>query len=117
MAAAGLDALLLASVSAASIEEALHWYDDGSGTVTWMEIEGEGYGWAFMQRPASEWNLMMRERVAAFVTEEKAALPSEEWLVIAQDAKQTIYHFIARKANAYDLVYVCNQEKAGMSYE
>lgn len=110
-----LDLALLEEMKKASknrryIEERIEFYDDEDDTseINWIDIEGEGYGWVWLNHPPRKWHSEMRKKMLRFVRHLKDTLTStteKRYVVVVKYIDYTIYHFIDREESECDTIY------------
>lgn len=99
-----LDDMLNSMSEKRFIEEATYYYDDEDNPLenTWIDVEGEGYGWAFLtvEDTPEAWHAMMENRVKEYVS--KRALDGEA-LVIREE--ESITYRLFNRDNWHDIAF------------
>ena len=99
------------------IQESCEFYDDeeieNQTEANWIDIEGEGFGWVFLNYPARKWHKVMRLRMLSYIKELSKRIESGEELiaVVAKDKDVIIYTFIDREMSLYDMNYIFTNSK------
>lgn len=93
------------------IEEKCEFYDDEESDnqtqANWIDLEGEGYGWVFMNYPERKWHKVMRLKVLRQIKifKEKIANGEQVKVVVVKRRDLIIYSFIDREVDLSDLSY------------
>jgi hypothetical protein len=87
------------------------WYDDKDDpeTNTWVDVEGEGYGWLWINKPEEEWHSLLRDQLLDFIDKKNIEL-NEKVIVAAYDNK-IVYHFIERETLLRDVIFTFSDEE------
>lgn len=93
------------------IEEKCEFYDDeeldNQTQANWIDLEGEGYGWVFVNYPKRKWHKVMRLRVLRQIKMLKERIADGEQInvVVVKNRDLIIYTFIDREIYLSDLSY------------
>lgn len=92
------------------IEERIEFFDDEDDTteVSWIDIEGEGYGWVWLNHPPRKWHSEMRKKMLRFVRNLKKTLADnteKRYVIVVNYVDYTVYHFIDREESECDTIY------------
>lgn len=93
------------------IEERLEFYDNESDNfenINWIDIEGEGYGWVWLNHPPRKWHSLMRKKALRFIRNMKETLNKDavkRYVIVIKEEDSVIYHFIEREENECDTIY------------
>jgi hypothetical protein len=96
------------------MEEVLKLYDDENDPElnTWVDIEGEGYGWIWVNHPEEQWHEALRNHMIRYIDYKKERIKeNDEYVIIINKDKKTIYHFIEREREYRDTIYTFSDEE------
>lgn len=89
-------------------------YDDESDwdNMTWRDIEGEGYGWLWVNEPKGKWLRLLQDWLDDFVKGKRAELlQTKEKVLVVQLENLLIYHFIERDSNLHDTIFTFSNDE------
>ena len=98
------------------IEEKCEFYDDeeldNQTQANWIDLEGEGYGWVFVNYPKRKWHKVMRLRVLRQIKMLKERIADGEQInvVVVKSRDLIIYTFIDREISLSDLSYTFSKQ-------
>lgn len=99
-----LDEMLVDMSKRRFIEEATFYYDDEDNPLenTWIDVEGEGYGWAWMnvEETPEAWHTMMENRVKEYVS--KRAFDGQALVSRQED---TVTYRLFNRENWHDIAF------------
>jgi hypothetical protein len=91
------------------IEEQIQFYDSetqGDEVNNWVDVEGEGYGWLWMNKPERKWHGLIKRNLKSFINDKKKEIKDHKCIVLHITTKDLIiYHFIEREEYQQDTVY------------
>lgn len=111
-----LNELLSTCINTQNIEERWELYDDEENPDrnTWIDVEGEGYGWAWLTKEdePSKWHGLIKGLLLDFIEEKRENInQKEEYVIHIDTGTQFIYHFIERESSSRDIVYTFSNEE------
>lgn len=111
-----LDELLSTCNKTKHIEERWELYDDEVDPErnTWIDVEGEGYGWAWLSKKDKprKWHGIIKELLMHYIEQKKQNLSqSEEYVIRINTDVKMIYHFIERESEMRDIVYTFSNDE------
>lgn len=89
-------------------------YDDESDwdNMTWRDIEGEGYGWLWIDNPKEKWLGLLQECLDDFVKNKlEQGFHRKEKVLVVQLDNLLIYHFIERESNLHDTIFTFSNDE------
>ena len=98
------------------IEEKCEFYDDeeldNQPEANWIDLEGEGYGWVFLNYPEVKWHEVMRLRMIRQIKmfEQRIASGEQMKVVVVKSRDLIIYTFIDREISLSDLSYTFSKQ-------
>lgn len=98
------------------IEEKCEFYDDeeldNQTEANWIDLEGEGYGWVFLNYPEVKWHEVMRLRMIRQIKmfEQRIASGEQMKVVVVKSRDLIIYTFIDREISLSDLSYTFSKQ-------
>lgn len=96
------------------IEEIHELYDDEEDRSlnTWIDVEGEGYGWVCSNLPQEGWHEAIRDCMFRFIDHKKKQMGQQtEHVCIVRTGETVIYHFIERESELRDTVYTFSDKE------
>lgn len=96
------------------IEERFEWYDDERDTtqVNWVDVEGEGYGWLWVDKTEELCRALLKERLLKYAKAKQAKISdSESYVLIINRENTTIYHFVEREERQLDVIYTLSDDE------
>jgi hypothetical protein len=96
------------------MEEQIQYYDSERGDElnNWTDIEGEGYGWLWLNKPERKWRKLLKRNLKDFVIDKKKEIKNNKCIVLyVNTTDQIIYHFIEREYYQQDTVYTFSDKE------
>jgi hypothetical protein len=95
------------------IEELIDWYDDEGNKdfCNWQDVEGEGYGWLWVNKPESKWHGLIVDSLKRFIKQVKKEKRNNMECIFVQLKDKVIYHFIDRDINECDYIYTFSNDE------
>lgn len=96
------------------MEERREYYDDEEDLAhnTWIDVEGEGYGWIWSDKPKEEWHTLLRNLLLEFIKRKESQIDeADEYVVIVETNNTTIYHFVERESSLRDTIYTFSDDE------
>lgn len=111
-----LNKLLKVCNSTKHMEEMIELYDNEEDFTkcSWIDIEGEGYGWLWLKEEDNEdkWHELLKNSMLRFIKNKKIKiLKNKEMVIIAKTDTKTIFHFIERETEMRDTIYTFSNEE------
>lgn len=107
--------LLITCKGTKHMEERTLLYDDEENpdTNTWEDVEGEGYGWLWLQEEDNEekWHDLLKLSLEEYICHrEKNLGKRKEYVIVVKSYTQIIYHFIEREYSECDTVFTFSDD-------
>ncbi|MGX5609673.1 hypothetical protein ACWKTZ_25190 [Bacillus cereus] len=106
--------MLTACDSKKHMEEIINWYTDEEDNTynNWVDVEGEGYGWLWVDKPEDKWHEILRDSLLKYIENKKQhIIENIEYVIIVSTEIKTIYHFVERESSMRDVIYTFSNEE------
>ena len=113
-----IEEMIQASNTYTYMQELENFYEDKEDEtdITWQDIEGEGYGWVWVDNPPEKWHQLLQERMSDYLEYVSKRIETEPINVVkvtfndsTNDAVE--YCIIDRESRESDLIYVFSNKE------
>lgn len=91
----------------AYIQEEERFYEEPEdpSRVTWVDIEGFGYGWVWALHREETWHAVFEKRVHQYLSHKESEPTSDATVLVVTTPHAVTYHFVERDAYGTDRLY------------